>query len=185
MKVIIVGAGIAGLTTALCLQRENIACEVLEQSVEVRELGVGLNLLPHAVQRLADLGLLAALEASAIATRELILMTRLGQEIRRDLRGTDAGHAAPQLSIHRGALQRVLYDAVCQRIGSEAVRTDRRLVAFADDDGDGGAVHARLVDRSGEISETVSGDVSSVPTASTRGCEPSCIRPRVRLAGTA
>ena len=159
MKVIIVGAGIAGLTTALCLQRENIDCVVLEQSDEIRELGVGLNLLPHAVKRLADLGLLAALESSAIATRELILMTWLGQEIRRDLRGRDAGHAAPQLSIHRGALQRVLYDAVSQRIGREAVRTDRRLVAFDEDDDDGGAVHARFVDRSGDLAETVSGHV--------------------------
>ncbi len=156
MKVIVVGAGIAGLTTALCLHRENIDCEVFEQSDEIRELGVGLNLLPHAVRRLADLGLLAELEQSAIATYELILTTRLGQEIRRELRGRAAAHAAPQLSIHRGVLQHVLYDAVGQRIGREAVRTDRRLVAF--DDSRGG-VRARFADRQGRAVETVEGDV--------------------------
>ena len=159
MKVIIVGAGIAGLTTALCLHRQNIDCEVFEQSDEVRELGVGLNLLPHAVQRLADLGLLADLKASAVATYELILMNRLGQEIRSELRGRAAGQAVPQLSIHRGVLQRVLYDAVCHRIGRGAVRTDRRLVSFDDGNDAGGGVRARFVDRRGRPAETAEGDV--------------------------
>jgi hypothetical protein len=45
------------LITARCLRREGIDCEVYEQSEQVRELGVGINVLPHAVKALAGLGL--------------------------------------------------------------------------------------------------------------------------------
>ena len=52
MKVIIVGAGIGGLTTALFLHRRAIACEIYEQASEVREVGVGINTLPPAIHEL-------------------------------------------------------------------------------------------------------------------------------------
>src|SRR6516225_2711745 len=104
MRVIIVGGGIGGLTTALMLHARGIPCEVYEQSETIRELGVGINTLPHAIKELSELGLLDALDAAAIRTYELIYTNRFGQEIWRELRGTDAGHPVPQFSIHRGAL---------------------------------------------------------------------------------
>src|SRR5215216_6527874 len=58
MKVVIAGGGIGGLTAALALHRAGIEAELFEQVEEVRELGIGINLLPHAVQALAALGLL-------------------------------------------------------------------------------------------------------------------------------
>ena len=52
MKAIIVGGGIGGLTTALMLRARGIDCELFEQSDTIRELGVGINTLPHAIREL-------------------------------------------------------------------------------------------------------------------------------------
>ena len=113
--ILVVGGGIGGLTTALTLHRRGFECRVMERSSQIRELGVGINTLPHAIAALSDLGLLERLDAVAVRTYELIYMNRLGQEIWRELRGTDAGHPVPQFSIHRGVLQAVLRDAVIER----------------------------------------------------------------------
>src|SRR5215211_5079375 len=102
--------------------------EVLEQAHELRELGVGINMLPHAVKELAALGLLPALDQAGIRTRELILANRFGQPVCREPRGMYAGYNTPQISIHRGRLQGVLYSAVLERLGSAAVHTGHALV---------------------------------------------------------
>ena len=112
MKVIIVGGGVGGLTLALMLHARGIDCELFEQAEGVRELGVGINTLPHAIKELKELGLLPRLDAVAIRTHELIYTNRLGQEIWREPRGLDAGYDVPQFSIHRGRLQGVIYQAV-------------------------------------------------------------------------
>src|ERR671928_831902 len=115
MKAIIVGGGVGGLTTALMLHARGIDCEVFEQADAVRELGVGINTLPHAIKELAQLGLLDRLDDAAIRTAELIYTNRFGQEIWREPRGLAAGYAYPQFSIHRGTLQGVLYAAARAR----------------------------------------------------------------------
>ena len=102
MKVIIAGAGVGGLVTALMLHARGIDCEVFEQADAIRELGVGINTLPHAIKELAELGLLERLDAVAIRTYELFYINRFGQEIWREPRGLDAGYDVPQFSIHRG-----------------------------------------------------------------------------------
>ena len=89
MKVIIVGGGIGGLATALMCHARGIDCEVYEQAEQIRELGVGINTLPHAIRELAGLGLLDGLDRVGIRTHELIYMNRLGQEIWREPRGID------------------------------------------------------------------------------------------------
>src|SRR5215510_9786436 len=127
MKAIIVGGGIGGLTTALMLHARGIECELYEQSDTVRELGVGINTLPHAIKELAELGLLERLDDVAIRTYELIYTNRLGQEIWREPRGTDAGYEVPQFSIHRGRLQGVIYEAVRARLGESRIHTGYRL----------------------------------------------------------
>jgi 2-polyprenyl-6-methoxyphenol hydroxylase-like FAD-dependent oxidoreductase len=155
-RVVIVGGGIAGLAAALSLEARGVTAEVFEQSDAIRELGVGLNVLPPAVQCLSELGLLPVLDRVGIRTNELIMANRQGQHIWRDLRGLGGGHPAPQLSIHRGRLQRVLYDAVGERLGYDAVHVDRRLVDV--EDGDGGPV-ASFVDRTGTLTSTAAADV--------------------------
>jgi 2-polyprenyl-6-methoxyphenol hydroxylase-like FAD-dependent oxidoreductase len=133
MKIVVVGAGIGGLTTALQLHRAGIACEVYEQSERSRELGVGINALPHAVKVLAGLDLLDALDEVAVRTNELTYAHRLGSAIVRRPCGLDAGFTLPQLSLHRGRLQGVLLRAVRERLGADAVRTGHRLVGFSQD----------------------------------------------------
>ena len=110
MKVVVIGAGIGGLTTALRLHHHGIDCQVHEQGERLRPLGVGINLLPRAVEELAAVGLLDRLVESGISTAELFYTHRLGHEILRKPCGLDAGFASPQLSFHRGRLQGVLLD---------------------------------------------------------------------------
>src|SRR5262245_65537323 len=105
MRVIIVGGGIGGLTLALMLHSRGLHCDVYEAAPRIRELGVGINVLPHAIAELSELGLLARLDEVAIRTRELIYTNRFGQEIWREPRGVEAGYEVPQFSIHRGHLQ--------------------------------------------------------------------------------
>ena len=102
MKALIAGGGIGGMVAALFLDRAGVDVEIFERAEDIRELGVGINMLPHAVEALARLGLLDELEAAGIRTRELIYANRLGQVVWQELRGVDAGLAWPQISVHRG-----------------------------------------------------------------------------------
>ncbi|MGY4258733.1 2-polyprenyl-6-methoxyphenol hydroxylase-like FAD-dependent oxidoreductase [Bradyrhizobium sp. USDA 4516] len=156
MKAIIVGGGIGGLTTALMLRSRGIACELYEQSETIRELGVGINTLPHAIRELAGLGLLDKLDEVAIRTYELFYLTRHGQQVWHEKRGLDAGHDVPQFSIHRGRLQSVIHQAVIDRLGADAIHTGCRLGSFTQDEG---GVSAYFFDRSGAHVHTARGDI--------------------------
>lgn len=156
MKAIIVGGGVGGLTTALMLQARGIDCEVFEQADAVRELGVGINTLPHAIKELAELGLLSRLDAAAIRTHELIYANRFGQEIWREKRGLDAGYDVPQFSIHRGRLQGVIHQAARARLGESRIHTGHRLGSFKQDDA---GITAYFFDRNGSHRATAQGDV--------------------------
>jgi 2-polyprenyl-6-methoxyphenol hydroxylase-like FAD-dependent oxidoreductase len=156
MKVIIAGGGIGGLTTALMLHARGIDCEVYEQAEAIRELGVGINTLPHSIRELAELGLLERLDTVAVRTHELIYANRLGQEIWREPRGLDAGYAVPQFSIHRGRLHGVIHQAVRARLGETRIHTGHRLGAFRQDEA---GVRAYFFDRSGTHRATAHGDV--------------------------
>ncbi len=157
VKVLIAGAGIGGLTAALMLHRRGISCRIYEQAPEVREAGVGINTLPHAIKELADLGLLPALDRAGVRTHELIYMNRTGQTVWREPRGVAAGFEVPQFSIHRGRLQKLILDAVIERLGPGAVVTGRKLVGFVQDEG---GVTAQFVDtHDGSTSETVRAEV--------------------------
>lgn len=126
---LIAGGGIGGLATALCLHRAGHRVTILEAADEIRPLGVGINLLPHAGAILESLGLLPSLEATAVATRELVYFNRHGQRIWGEPRGRFAGHPAPQLSLHRGRLQLSLLEAVVDRLARPQVLTGLRVVA--------------------------------------------------------
>src|SRR6201989_742901 len=156
MKAIIVGGAIGGLTTALMLRARGIDCEIYEQSDSIRELGVGINTLPHAIRELAGIGLLDRLDQAAIRTHELFYLTRHGQQVWHEKRGLDAGHDVPQFSIHRGRLQGVIQQAVIERLGAEAIHTGCRLGSFTQDEG---GVTAYFFDRSGAHTHTARGDI--------------------------
>ncbi len=156
MKVLIIGGGIGGLVTALMLHARGIDCEIFEQSDGIRELGVGINTLPHAIKELKELGLLDRLDAVGIRTYELIYTNRFGQEIWREPRGLDAGYDVPQFSIHRGRLQGAIYQAVRSRLGESRIHIGHRLGSFRQDDG---GVTGYFFDRHGAHRHTARGDV--------------------------
>ena len=143
-SILIAGGGIGGLVAALCLNRAGHDVTVFETVSQPRELGVGINLLPHSVRVLHDLGLESDLAASAVATSELRFCSDDGVLIWSEPRGLAAGNPWPQYSIHRGRLQMVLLDAVRRTLGPDRILTGHHLDGF-DQDEDG--VLARFVDR--------------------------------------
>ena len=147
MTVLIAGGGIAGLTAALTLHQIGVEVTVLEQASELRPLGVGINLQPNAVRELFDLGLEAELESIGIKSREWALVGRNGNDIWAEPRGLDAGYRWPQYSVHRGELQMMLYRAVKERLGEEAVLTDHRFLAY---ENSGGGVRVKAATETGE-----------------------------------
>src|SRR5271166_2463481 len=120
MKALIVGGGIGGLTTVLCLHEIGIKVRVFESVETIRPLGVGINLLPHAVRVFDKLGLTPRLAAAAIATAELIYFNKFGQLIWREPRGLAAGYPWPQFSLHRGRFQALLLEEVQRRLGTDS-----------------------------------------------------------------
>ncbi|MED1472242.1 flavin-dependent oxidoreductase [Bacillus salipaludis] len=127
---IIVGGGIGGLVTALKLHRANASVRVFESVENIQALGVGINLLPHAVRVLTELGLANQLNEIGLPTAELIYINQFGQKIWQEARGINAGYRWPQYSIHRGRLQMLLLEAVKEQLGEEAVITGHHLSSF-------------------------------------------------------
>lgn len=125
--ILILGGGIGGLTLALTLHRAGIACTVFEATSEIRQVGVGVNVLPHASAELAALGLRPALEAVAVQTKDAWFFNRFGQLIYREPLGEAAGYPHPQFSIHRGDLQGVLLAAATARLPAGSIVTGKRL----------------------------------------------------------
>jgi 5-methylphenazine-1-carboxylate 1-monooxygenase len=143
--------------TALHLNRLGIDAVVFEATSEVRALGVGINLLPHAVRELTILGLADPIAAAAVATGELVYFNKFGAEIWREPRGVAAGYKWPQYSIHRGRFQMILLDEVVARIGADRVLTGRHLESFEED---GNGVTARFIDKAtGAVAGVYRGDI--------------------------
>jgi 2-polyprenyl-6-methoxyphenol hydroxylase-like FAD-dependent oxidoreductase len=132
-NVIIIGAGIGGLTLGLRLDQAGIRCRIYEASPEIKPLGVGINLLPHATKELAELGLVPALEKIAVTTTEIAYFNRFGQFIYSDPSGRFAGYEWPQFSIHRGDLQKALLQAFIERAGADSVVTGHRCTRVDQD----------------------------------------------------
>lgn len=130
MKVIIVGGGIGGLTTALCLHKIGIEVKVFESVSEIKPLGVGINLLPHSIRVLTNLGLETEIAKIAVETQDLVYFDKFGKKFWEEPRGRFAGYKWQQFSIHRGKFQMLLFEEVKNIIGEENVKTNHHLQSF-------------------------------------------------------
>ncbi len=148
-EVLIVGGGIAGLATALSLHAEGIDVAVRESVPEIQPLGVGINLLPHAIRELDALGVLDELESVGIASTTLAYFSARGQLIWKESRGRAAGYQWPQLSLHRGTLQMVLHHTAVERLGADRVVPGRHLTPIDHHDS-GAPAHFECRDGSGD-----------------------------------
>ncbi|PCJ04655.1 MAG: flavin-dependent oxidoreductase [Rhodobacteraceae bacterium] len=133
-SIVIAGAGIGGITAALCLHEKGFKVKVFEAVDEIRPLGVGINVMPSASKILHDLGLGQQLDDIAVRTRCIEYRTKYGHVIQSDPRNVEAGFAAPQYSIHRGELQFLLLDELRSRLGEEALEICKPVVGFRQTD---------------------------------------------------
>lgn len=132
-RIIIAGGGIGGLTMALTLHQIGMPCVVYESVPEMQPLGVGINLQPNAVRELFELGIDArALDAIGTQSAEWALVGLNGAEIYSESRGLKAGYKWPQYAVHRGQFHMLLYKAVIDRLGPDAVRLGHRIVGYED-----------------------------------------------------
>jgi 5-methylphenazine-1-carboxylate 1-monooxygenase len=155
-EVVIVGAGIGGLTLALALHKVGIASRVFEASPEIKPVGVGINILPHASKELTALDLQDGIARVAVTTRESVFFNRFGQRIYSEAAGRYAGYDWPQYSIHRGLLQAVLLDAFNARVGADRLHTGHQCVGVEQS---AAGIVARFRDGSGASLPERRGDV--------------------------
>jgi len=130
VRINIIGAGMGGLTAALMLHEAGQDVHVYEAVSEIKALGVGINLLPHASIFMKRLGVLDDLLSLGVATKELSFYNKFGQHIWTEPRGLFGGFASPQISLGRGDLQLTLLKHVKDRLGADRVHTGVRLKSF-------------------------------------------------------
>ena len=154
---LIAGGGIGGLTAALSLHRAGFPVRVFESVDRIQALGVGINLLPHAVRELDALGLADDLAANGLTPTTLAYFTKRGEPIWDEPRGLAAGYRWPQISIHRGILHTILHAAVVADIGPDRIHTGCHLDRFVETSA---GVEATFIDRrSGVTSATAMGSM--------------------------
>jgi 5-methylphenazine-1-carboxylate 1-monooxygenase len=133
-QVLVAGAGIGGLTAALTLQKQGLTAAVIDRADTLAPLGLGINLLPHAVRELHELGLGNALARISVAPTSVCYFEPDGTLLFREPRGLQGGYGWPQYSVHRGELQMMLLDAVRSQLGDASVRTGVRASGFTQAD---------------------------------------------------
>jgi len=156
MNVAIIGGGICGLSLALNLKERGIACRVYERAPEIKELGVGITLLPHAMREFSALGLGDELLKAGIENRESRFYNRFGQLIYKEPRGKLAGYQYPEVCIHRGRLHMILYKAARDKLGSDAIRTEHECTGVEQDER-GATVHFKAA--TGGARDSIRADV--------------------------
>ena len=130
-----------------------------------------------------SLGLANELAAIGVRTAEVSYFSKHGKLIWSEPRGLAAGYNWPQFSVHRGKLQMLLYQAVLERLGREAVHTGTTVGTW---DETQNKLILQLVDTaSEEPCGTAEGHFLSQPMASTPPHAPSFIPTKDDHAGAA
>jgi 5-methylphenazine-1-carboxylate 1-monooxygenase len=157
MKIIIAGGGIGGLVASLSLHKAGFEVKVFESVKEIKPLGVGINLLPHSVRVLTNLGLQDKIAEKAVETKDLVYANKHGQIFWDEPRGRFAGYKWQQFSVHRGDFQMLLWTEAKRILGENAIYTNCHLKKFVEK---GDKVLAHFIDReTGKISHEEEGDL--------------------------
>src|ERR1700694_5603364 len=157
LKVIIAGGGIGGLVTAIALHAIGADIHIYEAARELKAAGVGINLMPHAVLVLRNLGLLDALEEQGIQTSEVVFYNCHGQQILTEPRGKRAGYDVPQYSIHRGEFHALLLRRATELLGEDRFHLCHALESFTDNGHD---ITAKFFNRyTNQALTSVTGDI--------------------------
>ncbi len=117
LRVLIVGAGIGGLTAAVAMRRAGHSVTVLEQTAVLGEVGAGLQVAPNASRILISLGLRPQLEETAARAEHSIRRRWQDGAILGTFPLGDAVEehfGAPYLQMHRADLHRVLLKAAVE-----------------------------------------------------------------------
>ncbi len=129
--IVIVGAGIGGLTAALALMRQGQPVRVYERADHLREVGAGLHLTPNGARVMQWLGLGDGLERATGRSpgQRLMRLWNTGQAWALPGHGADAleRFGAPYLLMHRGDLHELLVAAV-RRLDTDAIQVGRACV---------------------------------------------------------
>ncbi|MEL6874866.1 MAG: FAD-dependent monooxygenase [Pseudomonadota bacterium] len=153
MKAVIAGAGIGGLTAALCLDQIGWDVELLERAGTVEEAGAGIQISPNGMKVMQALGLGEQIAAAGFRPRasqirrgksgRVLMVSPMGPDMERR-------YGVPYVHIHRADLVDILMGALAERVPG-AVNTGCRVTGF---DQDGDQALARL-----ETGEAIYGDV--------------------------
>jgi 3-hydroxybenzoate 6-monooxygenase len=125
-RVLIIGGGIGGLTTAIALARNGMTATLMERSVLADETGAGIQLGPNATRTLRELGVLDAVEAVAFKPDTLRLFDGVSSEVLASVplgSSAEKRYGAPYLTLHRADLHACLL-AACQRLDSIELKDD-------------------------------------------------------------
>ncbi|EYD73753.1 FAD-dependent oxidoreductase [Limimaricola hongkongensis] len=117
-RIAVAGAGIGGLTAALCLARAGHDVTIYERAPALREIGAGLQITPNGAAVLERMGLGPALDAAAI--RAHAVCPTDGRSGRAIARFALDGGSYPYRFMHRAALVDLLAEAA-QAAGARIV----------------------------------------------------------------
>lgn len=140
LDIVIIGAGPAGLAAALRLHQQGFRPRLFEAVAEIKPLGVGVDIKPYAVREITELGLYDAFVDISVEAKESIFYTGHGQQIFAEQCGRHMGYDHDQRFVHRGRLQMMLYKAVQERLGQDAITLGCRCSGIEQDE-NGVTVH--------------------------------------------
>src|ERR1700735_903465 len=115
MRIMVIGAGIGGLATALTLRRAGIEVRVFEQAAELREVGAGIQISPNASRILHRLGLEQPMRLMGVRPHAIVIRRwDDGRELaRQPLAGAcERNFGAPYYNFHRADLLDLLSAAI-------------------------------------------------------------------------
>jgi len=134
LDIAIVGAGPAGLLTALRLHQQGLEPTIYESVQELKPLGVGVDIKTVGTAEIDDLGLLDEFRAISVDAEDSIFFNHYGQEIYAEKCGVHMGYLHEQRFVHRGYLQMLFYRTVLERLGADRVVLGARVTGYAQDE---------------------------------------------------